>query len=201
MVFAVWAAQRDCDPEALGAHRPRAARRRGRGLRARRPRRAGGGRAPRLPGRLPRALLREAALRLRRARARRASSASTRWPPSAARSRARPSCASPTPLAYADADGSRRRHPPRRRPSSSSVLEGDRLSDDDAADAAALARPRRRRPRGRRDALAQERSRRGHVHRRPEHQLHERLHHRLRLLRLLPAPGRHARGLRPARSP
>ncbi len=41
---------------------------------------------------------------------------------------------------------------------------------------------------------------RGHVHRRPEHQLHERLRHGLRLLRLLPPPGRHARGLRPAQA-
>ena len=37
----------------------------------------------------------------------------------------------------------------------------------------------------------------GHVHRRPEPQLHERLRHRLRLLRLLPPPGRPARGLPP----
>ena len=36
---------------------------------------------------------------------------------------------------------------------------------------------------------------RGHVHHRPEHQLHERLRHGLRLLRLLPQPRRHARGL------
>ena len=34
-----------------------------------------------------------------------------------------------------------------------------------------------------------------HVHRRPQHQLHEHLRHRLRLLRLLPQPRRHARGL------
>ena len=36
---------------------------------------------------------------------------------------------------------------------------------------------------------------RDHVHRRPEPQLHEHLRHRLRLLRLLPQPRRHARGL------
>ena len=63
------------------------------------------------------------------------------------------------------------------------------------ARAAALARPRRRRPRRERAAQPEDRPRPRHLHRRPEHQLHERLRHGLRLLRLLPQPGRHARGL------
>ena len=120
-------------------------------------------------------------------RERAGSSASTRWPPSAARSRARPSCASPTPLAYADPHGRRCRQPsrpghPRAGARGSPALRRGRR------DAAALARPGVGRARRRRDALAQERPRRGHVHRRPQHQLHQRLRHRLRLLRLLPAP-------------
>ena len=62
----------------------------------------------------------------------------------------------------------------------------------------ALLRPREllavgaRRERG---AQPAQRSAACHVHRRPEHQLHERLLHGLRLLRLLPPPRRHARGV------
>ena len=62
---------------------------------------------------------------------------------------------------------------------------------------ARLARPgRRRRGRGT-AARPARRPRRGHVHRRPQRQLHQLLHHRLRLLRLLPPPDG-PRGLRPA---
>ena len=60
---------------------------------------------------------------------------------------------------------------------------------------APLARPRPGRPRRRRAAQPQGRRRPGHVHHRPEPQLHERLLHGLRLLRLLPPPRRPARGL------
>ena len=61
--------------------------------------------------------------------------------------------------------------------------------------APAVARPRGGRARGERDPQPQDRPESRHVHRRPEHQLHERLRHRLRLLRVLPQPRRHARGL------
>ena len=61
--------------------------------------------------------------------------------------------------------------------------------------AAPLARPRRRRPRRERDPQPAARPGARHVHHRPQPQLHERLRHRLRLLRLLPPAGRPARGL------
>ena len=73
------------------------------------------------------------------------------------------------------------------------ALQGERINDEDALDPA----PRRDLVAvghgGRRVAQPQGRPGRGHVHRRPEHQLHERLRHRLRLLRLLPPPGDRAR--------
>ena len=175
-------------------------RRRGRGLTSTPTAwRAGRRRAPRLPGRLPGALLREAPLPLRRARARGAArfyelaaergATSTSVPDAALRRR---------PLAYADTDGSRRRHPPASPAILDACSQGERLDGRRRRRAAALARPGRGRPRRRRAARAQDRPGRGHVHRRPQRQLHERLRHRLRLLRLLPPAGRHARGLRPA---
>ncbi len=188
MVFAVWAAQRDCDPDALaridralrGAvaeaseHADLVAKAAGErhgfpaGYLARyfEKLRYGFGERERAG---PRALLRTGR-RARRDRGR------------------RPSCASPTPLAYADARWQSTSPAVPCRPSSSRCSRERRLDRRGRRGAAALARPGLGRARGRRDALAQERSRRGHVHRRPEHQLHERLRHRLRLLRLLPAP-------------
>ena len=89
-------------------------------------------------------------------------------------------------------------HPPPSPTILDRALQGERITDEDALvllrsrDLVAVG------PRRRRAAQPQGRPRRGHVHRRPEHQLHQRLRHRLRLLRLLPAPRRPARGLRPA---
>ena len=112
MVFAVWAAQRDCDPDAL-ARVDRALR----GAVAEASEhadlvaKAAGERHG-----FPAGYLARYFEKLRYGfgeRERAGLSASTPWPPSAARSRACPSCASPRPLAYADADGSRRRHPAR----------------------------------------------------------------------------------------
>ena len=132
MVFAVWAAQRDCDPgalaridRALSGAVAEASEHAGSG-------REGGRRAARLPGRLPRALLREAPLRVRRARARRARALLR------AGRRARGDCGR--------ARAALRRHRSRTlirmavdvatRPVQAileQVLEGSRLSDDDAA--------------------------------------------------------------------
>ena len=113
MVFAVWAAQRDCDPDALGRI-DRALR----GAVAEASEHAdlvaqGRRRAPRLPGRLPRALLREAALRLRRARARRPR-ALLRPGRRARRDRGRAGAALRRHRSRTlTRDGSRRRHPSR----------------------------------------------------------------------------------------
>ena len=200
MVFAVWAAP---EPLVGRPHRPRA---RARRLRAARARRAGAARARgergvRLPARLPRALLREAPLQLRAARA--------RWP------------------LHLPRDGPRRRRARRTSPSSASFARrfrrelteaSDRLVQIDTGSSVVDVRSRRRSTAsGSRDedAVALLRSRdlvavgrvanevrnrltdpvQGDVHRRPEPQLHERLRHRLRLLRVLPPPGRPARGL------
>ena len=196
MVFAVWAARRDCDPErSTASTAPCAA------PSPRPPSTPTWSRRPPASGTASRPATSPATSRSSATASASASapacSASTRSPPSAARSRACPSCASPRPLAYADADGSRRRHPARAGDSRAGA-RGRPARGRRRRDAAALARPGLGRARRRRDAHAQDRPGRGHVHRRPEHQLHERLHHGLRLLRLLPAPGRHARGLRPA---
>ena len=75
------------------------------------------------------------------------------------------------------------------------ALDGERISDEDAI---ALLRSRDLVAVGRvANELRNRRARPGpgHVHHRPEPQLHERLHDRLRLLRLLPGARRHARGL------
>ena len=87
---------------------------------------------------------------------------------------------------------------PRRQARSStrrSTASGSRRRGRDRAPS--LARPRRGRSRRERDPQPAHRSLEGHVHRRPEPQLHERLRHRLRLLRLLPPTRRRARGLSP----
>ena len=75
------------------------------------------------------------------------------------------------------------------------ALDGERITDADALallesrDLVAVGRAAERAPR------PPDRPRPRHVHHRPQPQLHEHLRHRLRLLRLLPPPGRHARGL------
>ena len=84
------------------------------------------------------------------------------------------------------------------RPSVAPILEGARGRAHlrrRGARAARVTRPRRRRARCERDPEPQGGSRPHHVHRRPQPQLHEHLPHRLRLLRLLPQPRRHTRGL------
>ena len=153
-------------------------------------------RALRLPGRLPRALLREAAL-LASGRAS-APGLVTFLELATRRGRARRACRSCASsreevvgVSSIVSNGQVRGRPR----SSTRRSTGERISDDEALDAPPLARPRRGRPRRERAAQPQERSRAGHVHRRPQPQLHERLLHRLRLLRLLPQPGRPQRGL------
>ena len=89
-----------------------------------------------------------------------------------------------------------RQLPPSR--SSTSALSGERITDDDASSCSKPATSCRDRPRGGRAPQPQGRPGPGDVHHRPQRQLHEHLPHGLRLLRLLPAPGRHARGLPPA---
>ena len=112
MVFAVWAAQRDCDPDAL-ARVDRALR----GAVAEASEhadlvaKAAGERHGFPAGYLARYFEK---LRYRFGeREREGLERFYALAAEAARSRACPSCASPRPLAYADADGSRRRHPAR----------------------------------------------------------------------------------------
>ena len=154
-----------------------------------------GERALRLPGRLPRALLREAALPLRAARARRPATRSSS-------SRATRASSTTVPeLRFVHGGGAGREPAIDRgradgRPTIlDKALDGERIDDDDAL---ALLRSRDLVAVGRAaNELrgAQDRPGPRDVHRRPEPQLHERLRHRLRLLRLLPPPRRPARGL------
>ena len=191
MVFAVWAARATASRPRPA--RPRAGRRRRRRPRARRRRREGRRRAVRLPGGLSGALLREAPLPFRREGA--------RGPRAVLRAAAqRRDGALPRCLRRFGSDLNvrwRSTSPPARSPRSSIACSRAAASRTRTPSAAAQPRPGLGRPRGRRAAHPQDRPGRGHVHRRPEHQLHERLRHRLRLLRVLPPAGRPEGGLRP----
>ena len=192
MVFAVWAAPEPVvdgllDLEHALVASVRLARVGARAARLR------GERALRLSGRLPRPLLREAPLQLRAARARRA----LHLPRDGARRRrARPRARAPLRRARR-----RRCDRHRRAGSARSATSSRRRSTASGSPTTTPSRCSRSR-----DLVAvgrvanelrsrEDRSATGHVHRRPEPQLHERLRHRLRLLRLLPPPGRRARGL------
>ena len=83
------------------------------------------------------------------------------------------------------------------------AVEGGRLSFDEGVDAVPRGRPARPRPRRRRRLPAAASRAVPHLQHRPQHQLHQRLHGGLRLLRVLPQGRRHrslrARPRRPAR--
>ena len=181
-----------------GASGPRRARGRARRVR---PRRARGARAARLRVGRRATATRPASSRgtsrsSATASARASAPASTRSSSSRTRSASStrcPSCASSTRERRSDGDRARSdRHGRRRSSTRRSPASG---SPTPSARAARVARPRRRRPRRERAARPPHRSRPDHVHRRPQPELHEHLRHRLRLLRLLPQPGRPPRGL------
>ena len=187
MVFAVWAAPEPVAPTGSPSSRTRSCRRCA--WRAPEPEQLAHEASERYgyPRRLPRALLREAPLPLRPARARRPVHVPRARPRRGRARRACPSCASSSARPVG------RRERCRRRRVLEKALDGERISDDEAL---ALLRSRDLVAVGR--AANELRSRkadpdRDHVHRRPEPQLHEHLLHRLRLLRLLPPPRRRAR--------
>ena len=77
------------------------------------------------------------------------------------------------------------------------ALSGERITDDDALDASAQPRPSWPSAAPPTSFATASSTGARHLHHRPERQLHERLLHGLRLLRLLPPAGRYARGLPP----
>ena len=149
-------------------------------------------RALRLPGRLPRPLLREAPLPLRAARARRPATRSSSSRATSASSTRCPELRFVTrggDRLTATATRRRHRRDPRPRARRRADHRRDALALLESRDLVAVGRVANELRARRTDPD------RDHLHRRPQPQLHERLRHRLRLLRLLPPPGRPPRGV------